>query len=217
MEVSALSDAPSWHLRGDWFDVCKCAIPCPCTFAQPPTEGDCAGVLIWHIDEGKFGDVTLDGLNFAAVATFEGNIWDEGTKADMGFVVDERADESQREAMQTIFSGQAGGWPAAFAAKLGQMLGMEPARIDFEIASDHSSWEAEIPGMVKAGARALEGPTSVPGRRTTVHDPPGSEVGPGSVATYGTATAGEVSAFGFDWDWAGRSSKHMAFEWSGPD
>jgi hypothetical protein len=28
---------------------------------------------------------------------------------------------------------------------------------------------------------------------------------------------GEVSAFGFDWDWAGRSSKHMAFEWSGPD
>ena len=23
--------ATRWHLTGDWFDVCKCAIPCPCT------------------------------------------------------------------------------------------------------------------------------------------------------------------------------------------
>jgi hypothetical protein len=212
-----MADGPSWHLSGDWFDVCKCTVPCPCTFAQPPTEGDCDGVLVWHINEGNYGDVGLDGLNFAAVARFEGNIWDEGTTADMGFFVDERADERQREAMQTIFSGQAGGWPAAFAAKLGDMLGMEPARIEVEIADDLANWRAEIPGKVKAGADVLEGPTSVPGKRTEVHDPPGSEVGPGSVATYGTATADEVDAFGLTWNWNGRSSKHMAFDWSGPD
>ena len=40
--------------------------------------------------------------------------------------------------------------------------------------------------------------------------------GPGSVATYGTATADEVEAFGFKWGRTGRSSKHMAFDWSGP-
>jgi hypothetical protein len=22
-------EIPSWYLRGDWFDVCKCTIPCP--------------------------------------------------------------------------------------------------------------------------------------------------------------------------------------------
>ena len=48
--------ATRWHLTGDWFDVCKCAIPCPCTFAQPPTYGDCEGVLVWHIREGSYGD-----------------------------------------------------------------------------------------------------------------------------------------------------------------
>ena len=42
-------------------------------------------------------------------------------------------------------------------------------------------------------------------------------MGPGTVATYGTATADEVTAFGLQWEWNGRSSKHMAFDWSGPD
>ena len=37
---------PQWRLRGDWFDVCKCDIPCPCEFAQPPTvtPAGCAGL-----------------------------------------------------------------------------------------------------------------------------------------------------------------------------
>jgi hypothetical protein len=212
-----MADVPSWHLKGEWFDACKCAVPCPCTFAQPPTEGDCDGLLVWHVNEGRFGDVVLDGLSFAAVAWFEGNIWDDDTKADMGFLIDASADDAQREAMQTIFGGQAGGWPAGFAAKLGNLLGMEPAEIRFEVAPDLSRWSAEIPGKAKATVEVLEGPTSVPGKRTQVHDPPGSEVGPGSVATYGTATLDEVDAFGLSWSRSGKSSKHMGFDWSGPD
>jgi hypothetical protein len=212
-----MADVPSWHLTGEWFDVCKCAIPCPCTFAQPPTDGTCEGILVWHINEGNFGDVDLSGLNFASVARFEGNIWDEDTKADMGFFVDARADERQAEAMQTIFSGQAGGWPAMFASKLGQMLGMEPAQFEFEVADDLARWRAEIPGKFKAAAEALEGPTLPAGKRTKVYDPPGAEVGPGAVATYGTATTDEADAFGLKWSRSGRSSKHMAFDWSGPD
>jgi hypothetical protein len=212
-----MADVPKWHAKGDWFDVCKCGIPCPCTFAQPPTEGDCDGVLVWHINEGAFGDVKLDGLNFAAVAQFEGNIWDEETKADMGFFVDDSADESQREALQAIFSGQAGGWPAGFAESLGNMLGMEPASFQVQVADDLATWSAEIGGKVTAAAEVLEGPTSIPGKRAQLHDPPGSEVGPGSVATYGTATTDRVDAFGLSWDRTGLSSKHMAFDWSGPD
>jgi hypothetical protein len=212
-----MADMPNWHLTGEWFDVCNCAIPCPCTFAQPPTEGNCEGLLVWHINEGSFGDVKLDGLNFAAVANFVGNIWDEDTKANMGFFVDAKADERQQEAMQAIFSGQAGGWPAMFADNLGNMLGMESAEIEFELADDLTSWRAEIPGKAKGAVEALEGPTLEPGKRTQVHDPPGSEVGPGTIATYGTATTDEVEAFGLKWSRSGRSSKHMSFEWSGPD
>jgi hypothetical protein len=47
--------AEKWHLQGDWFDSCNCAVSCPCTFAQPPTYRDCNGVLVWHIRQGNYG------------------------------------------------------------------------------------------------------------------------------------------------------------------
>ena len=42
------NNIPDWKVFGDWFDVCKCSIPCPCEFAQTPSYGDCDAVT-WHI------------------------------------------------------------------------------------------------------------------------------------------------------------------------
>jgi len=67
-----------------------------------------------------------------------------------------------------------------------------------------------------ARAEALTGPTTPPGERVQVHNPPGAEVGPGQVATWGVATTDRVGGFGWKWEWAGRSSKHFPFDWSGP-
>jgi hypothetical protein len=47
-----MPEVPRWHIAGDWFDTCKCSIPCPCTFAQPPTTGDCEGILAWNTGRG---------------------------------------------------------------------------------------------------------------------------------------------------------------------
>ena len=200
-------DVPEWHVAGDWFDVCNCNIPCPCTFAQPPSSGDCEGVLAWHIREGHYGDVPLDGLNVMALAAFEGNIWAGETKAIMGVFLDERADERQREALQMIFRGHAGGFPAVFA---------EFVPSEFEVASDLSHWRAEVPGRVVARAEALTGPMTPPGQRVQTLNAPGSEVGPGTVATLGRATADQAEGFGFKWEWDGKSSKHIPFDWRGP-
>jgi hypothetical protein len=206
-----------WRLSGDWFDVCKCTVPCPCTFAQAPSEGDCEGVLAWHIREGRYGDVTLDGLNVVALGAFDGNIWAGETKVTIGMYLDERADDAQRDALQTIFGGQAGGWPGEFGSLIGEVRGVEYAPIDFEVADDLAYWRVEIPGKVEARAEALTGPTTGQGQRVQLHNAPGAEVGPGQIATWGTATADRADGFGFSWDWAGRSSKHFPFEWSGPD
>jgi hypothetical protein len=80
--------AENWHLAGGWFDASKCAIPCPCSFAQP----DCNGVLLWHIREGNYGDTRLDGLNVAMLASFVGNVWAEHSDAYAAVFLDERAD-----------------------------------------------------------------------------------------------------------------------------
>ena len=103
-----MSEIPQWRLAGDWFDVCNCTIPCPCTFAQAPSEGNCEGILAWHIREGSYGEAPMDDLNVVALGAFDGNIWGGETKATMGIYMDERADEPQREALQMIFGGHAG-------------------------------------------------------------------------------------------------------------
>lgn len=204
----------TWQADGDWFDVCRCDIPCPCEFAQRPTDNHCEGVLAWHIKRGRYGEVTLDGLNVLAIGAFTGNLWTGEAKVTIGIFIDERADERQREALQTIFSGQAGGFPAEFAKFIGEVRGIEAAPIEFEVADDLSYWRARIPGKIEAAADALGGPMTPPGKRVQTLNPPGSEVGPGSVATWGVATADRVDAMGFSFEWNGKSSKHIPFSWS---
>lgn len=221
-ESAASATLPStqeWRVVGDFFDFCKCSVPCPCTFGQPPTEGDCEGVMAYRIREGQYGDVDLNGLSLVAVARFEGNAWDPDVRADLGIIIDERADERQREAIQAIFGGQAGGWPKVFADNmLGQMLGLEFAPIELEIDDELSSWRLSVPGTAEARTALLTGPTSRPGERMALLGPPGSEVGPGQgAATYGIASVDRGSAFGMTWDRSGRSSKHIPFEWSSDD
>jgi hypothetical protein len=216
--ASTKSEIPNWQVTGDWFDVCKCNIPCPCVFAQTPTYGDCEGILAYNIKEGNYGETHLEDLNVIAVGSFKGNIWagDGKTKVDLALFFDEKANEQQSEALSMIFSGRAGGFMAEFAKLVGEIRGIKYAPIKFELADDLSYWSAEIPGKVFAKAEALNGPTTPPGKRVQTINPPGSEVGPGGVATWGISLADEADTIGFKWKRKGRSSKHIPFEWSGP-
>jgi hypothetical protein len=214
--MSTTTNIPKWKVSGDFFDVCKCNIPCPCTYAQAPSYGDCDGVMAYHVRSGQYGEASLDGLNVLGLAYFKGNIWAGETKASIGLFFDEKANPQQREALQMIFSGKAGGFMSEFAKLIENVRGMEYAPIRFELSDDLSRWSAEIPGKVVAKAEALSGPMTPPGRRVQTINVPGSETGPGTTATWGKAITDEVNAFGFKWEWNGRSSKHIPFDWSGP-
>jgi len=151
-----------------------------------------------------------------ALAYFKGNIWAGATKITISMFFDERANQQQREALQMIFSGKAGGFMAEFAKLVGDVKGTDFAPIKFDVSDDLSYWSAEIPGKVVARAEALTGPMTPTGKRVQTINPPGSEVGPGTITTWGTAVADEVDAMGFKWERKGRSSKHISFDWSGP-
>jgi hypothetical protein len=211
-------NVPRWNVSGDWFDVCKCNIPCPCTFAQTPTYGDCDGVLAYHIKKGLYGVISLDVLNVLALADFKGNIWAGNTKANIAVFFDEKANEKQRDALNMIFTGKAGGFMSEFAKLIGEVRGIDFAPIKFEIAEDLAHWSVEIPGKVIAKGEALSGPMTPPGKRVQTTNPPGSEVGPGTIATWGTAVTDEanVPEYRYEWKRSGRSSKHIAFNWAGP-
>ncbi|WP_017592968.1 DUF1326 domain-containing protein [Nocardiopsis potens] len=204
-----------WHLTGEWFDVCSCSLPCPCTFAQAPTDGDCLFTLAWWMHEGHYGETDLGGLGVVAVGEFHGNMWvgDPDAAMKLMFYIDSRADSDQRRALERIFTGKEGGWPGQFGALIGELRGIEYRPVRFEAADDLAYWDAEVPGRVKVGARALTGPTADPAKRVQLINAPGAEVGPGQIATWGVVTDDHALGFDFSKAYKGGSSKHFSFDW----
>ena len=85
-----MADAiPDWRIKGDWWDLCSCAIGCPCIFSSNPTQGFCDGALSWLIREGNYGEVKLDGLAFVAIVHFKGNVFEKNRE--FGWLIDDRA------------------------------------------------------------------------------------------------------------------------------
>ena len=93
-----------WMIKGKKLVACNCHYGCPCEFLAPPTYDVCEGMEGMEIEEGYFGDVRLDGLRFAGTYHWPGPVH-EGRGETQG-IIDERADEAQREAIIKILSGE---------------------------------------------------------------------------------------------------------------
>jgi len=96
-----------WHLTGQVLVACNCDWGCPCNFNARPTKGKCEGGWTWHVDTGAYGDVALDDLNFSVYVNWPGAIH-EGNGEAVVFI-DERANERQRSAIETLLGGTVGG------------------------------------------------------------------------------------------------------------
>ncbi len=93
-----------WEIRGAKISACNCNYGCPCQFNAPPTHGRCEGVDVLEIEEGHFGDISLDGLRVGMLAGWPGEIHEGDGVGQV--IIDERADEAQREALYKIVSGE---------------------------------------------------------------------------------------------------------------
>src|SRR5437763_16180510 len=97
-----------WQLTGDYFENCNCDVVCPCLFSPrppptaTPTQGAGEVAFAFHVDQGRFGGVPLDGLNVAMIARSPGPMAQGNMSAALS--LDERADERQRVALQAIFT-----------------------------------------------------------------------------------------------------------------
>lgn len=98
---------PAWNLKGVVLISCNCDYGCPCNFNALPSHGKCEGGWTWHVDSGSFDGVSLDGLNFSVYVNWPGAIH-EGNGEGV-ILVDERANDQQREAIATMMSGSVGG------------------------------------------------------------------------------------------------------------
>jgi hypothetical protein len=147
----------TWELSGEYMESCNCDYLCPCIFTNPQasaTHEHCTALMVYRIDRGRHGDVSLDGLKFALVIR-SGPVMADGGWV-FGCVVDETASEAQRQALGDIVSGIAGGPPQMIRDNLvSDFRGVEFRRIDF--TADGLRRSTEIPGMLSF---AIEGVAS---------------------------------------------------------
>ena len=94
-------------MSGAVFGPCNCDWGCPCNFDAPPTYGHCDGVYVWAVRDGRYGELSLAGVNFAWGGHSPGPLH-EGNLTTV-LVVDERTSSEQRSAIETLWrSGDTG-------------------------------------------------------------------------------------------------------------
>lgn len=166
-----------WYIKGREFIHCNCAYGCPCQFNALPTHGDCKAVLSVMIEEGKHGDTDLSGLKMAAIVAWPGAVHEGGGQ--IVPIVDERADEKQREALLRIMSGEdtVPGTTVfqVFSTTYEKVHDPVFAPINLEIDIDGRSAKLEVPGWIDARGEPIRNPVTGEETRARINLPSGFE------------------------------------------
>ena len=185
--------ADQWMVRGVEYGNCNCAYGCPCQFSSPTTNGNCEAVLAGHIEEGHFGDTKLDGLNWAMLVWWPGEIA-EGNGRQQA-IIDERADDDQREALRKILHGEATAPGAThffvYNSTMSEVLDPIYAPIELEIDVDARSARVNVPGLVESRGTPIINSNTGDEHRARINLPNGFEYTVAEMASGTTkATAG---------------------------
>jgi hypothetical protein len=196
----------SWSMRGTVLVACNCDYGCPCNFQALPTQGKCEGQWTWHVDAGTFDDVDLSGLTFTLSVDWPGPIHHGDGEGVL--LIDERADEAQRDALVRILRGEETEPGATifnvFAATFERMH--EPAYlpIAFEADPESRTGSIRIEGVIETRVEPIRNPITGAEHRARVVLPGGFEYREAEYASGDTRATGAISL-----DWSKRHA-HLA-------
>jgi hypothetical protein len=144
-----------WWARGLLFENCSCQSVCPghVHFEQLCTHERCLGYWAVRIDEGRFDAVDLGGLR-ALISYDSPQHMIEGGWTQL-VVIDEGASPEQRESLETILSGRAGGPWAVLARFVGTPL--EPRFLSIRIEDEGKRKRVVVEGLLDGSIEAVRG------------------------------------------------------------
>ena len=183
-----------WEIKAREFANCNCSYGCPCQFNALPTHGNCEAAVGFQIDEGRFGNLKLDGLRAAALYSWPGAVHEgNGT---MQLIIDESASDEQREALLRIMQGEetepmATGW-AVYAAMCSTILDPLSKPIDFEVDVDGRTGRLSIPGVVETRGEPIKNPVTGAVHRVRIDMTEGSEYLLAEIGSGTTKATGEI-------------------------
>jgi hypothetical protein len=134
-------------MKGVLIIACNCDYGCPCNVNGRPTHGDCEGGWTWQVEQGVYGDVKLDGLNFGLYADWPAAIHEGNGVATS--LLDDRADAAQRDALRSLVEGKSGGPWAIFRKTFSALHGPHYVRYDVDTAS-------QLPRVRAGGTLGIE-------------------------------------------------------------
>lgn len=179
-----------WEIKAREFANCNCAYGCPCQFNALPTHGYCQAVVGYEIDEGHFGDTRLEGLRAVYVGKWPGAVH-EGN-GEMQVIIDERADDAQREALRKILYGEETEpgttvWNV-FMTTITTVHEPLYTAIHFEVDIDARRARLVVPGLIEANGEPIRNPVTGAEHRARIELPHGFEYTVAEVGS-GTSTA----------------------------
>ena len=200
-----------WWIKGDYFENCNCDVVCPCAISRltaTPTQGHCDVAFAVAIEEGRYGDVVLDGLAYVLVMHTPGPMGHGN--ATTALYIHEGAREEQRQAIEVIVTGQAGGPPARMREAISwtRYLGAKTAPIRF--TKEGLRRGVVVPDIMDYHVEALPGRRGEEQWLTNVPHAYGPSV------SLARGTRNLYSDHGMRWDNTGKNGHYASFQWKGP-
>lgn len=184
-----------WYIEGLEYGNCNCDYGCPCQFELRPTHGGCRGFEVVSIDKGHFGETDLGGLHVALLYAWPGAVF-EGN-GEMQAIVDERADEAQRQALITVFHGgetdeAATHWWVyhAMCSKVHDTI-FKP--IAFEADLEARTARIHIPGVLDSTGAPIKSPATGDEHRVRIDIPNGIEFEQAEIGNASTTATGAIA------------------------
>jgi len=144
----------AYHVEGDLLEVCDCGILCPCWVGEDADNGTCEAVVAYHVEKGTINDSDVSGLNLVVMVHIPGNILQGNWRA--AVFVDDRATQTQEQAMLAVWTGQLGGPIADFAKLIGEVVAVQRAPISFDVKEGKGT--LKVTGYVDAAMAPFKGP-----------------------------------------------------------
>jgi hypothetical protein len=142
-----VATTPQWKIEADYLESCNCDFGCPCNFSGLPTSGRCEALVGYHIRNGSYGNVWLDGLDFVYAASWPQAIHQGG--GTLRVYIEERASTEQRAALTEIIYGRAGGTGCfpIFSKTMRYILDPQFAPVQIRIDGKRSTFA--VPGVLE--------------------------------------------------------------------
>ncbi len=179
--------ADQWMIRGVEYGNCNCDYGCPCQFNAPSTNGFCEAVVCGRIEEGYFNDTRLDGVDWAILLHWPGEIAEGNGQQQV--IIDERANPEQRDALRKILHGEstAPGTTHFFVynSTMSEVFETLYAPIEVDIDVDARKARLQVPNVVESTGTPIVNPQTGGEHRARINLPNGFEY---TVAEMGSGT-----------------------------